>query len=161
MPRIVRSRCEGARGKCCSRTRPTPPRPIAMVRKSAAIAYPHPRHPHTSACGRVRPARWRVPKLPHVFRTDLDDARLLFRVCAGHRPGTEGRDDRLMYRHLDTPTGYMKRALDRPSFPLPPVTTILICEPFTLPVSRGIGSMRDPARQVNRWHRQSRPGSLR
>jgi hypothetical protein len=27
MPRIVRSRCEGARGKRCSRTRPTPPRP--------------------------------------------------------------------------------------------------------------------------------------
>jgi len=40
MPRIVRSRCEGARGKCCSRTRPRPPRPIAMVRKSATIAYP-------------------------------------------------------------------------------------------------------------------------
>src|SRR5450759_3908984 len=42
--------------------------------------------------------------------TDLDDARPLFRVCAGHRPAVEGRDGRLMHRHLDTPTGYMKTA---------------------------------------------------
>jgi hypothetical protein len=87
--------------------------PIAIVRKPATIAYPHPRHPHRSACGRVRPARWRGPKLPPVFRTDLADARPLFRVCAGHRPAAQGRDDRLMHRHLDTPTGYMKRAPDR------------------------------------------------
>ena len=95
-----------------ARTRPTPPLPNGN-RNGARVRHhciPHPRHPHRSACGRVRPARRRGPKIPPVFRTDLHDARPLFRVCAGHRPAVEGRDDRLMRRHLDTPTGYMKRA---------------------------------------------------
>ena len=54
-------------------------------------------------------------KLPHVFRTDPDAARPLFHVCAGHRPATQGSEDRQERATFDTPTGYQKRP--RPAFP--------------------------------------------
>src|SRR5665647_1406114 len=84
-----------------------------MARESATIAYPHPRHLHRSAYGRLRPTRWRAPELPHVFRADVDLASQLFRVWAGQGSAAEGRDDRLIHGILDTPTGYMERAPDR------------------------------------------------
>jgi len=113
MPRIVHSRCEGARGKCCSRTRPTPPRPNRNSAKARHHCIPPPSaSPQVSV--RTSPASTVArTQTSSVFRTDLADARPLFRVCAGHRPATQGRNDRLMHRHLDTPTGYMKRAPDR------------------------------------------------
>src|ERR1035437_1832123 len=40
---------------------------------------------------------WREHKLPHVLRTDVDTTRPLVRVCAGHGPAAEGRDDRLIH----------------------------------------------------------------
>ena len=109
MPRIVRSRCEGARGKCCSRTRPTPPRPNRNSAKARHHCIPPPSaSPQVSV--RTSPASTATrTKLPHVFRTDLDAARPLFCVCAGHRPATQGSEDRQERAAFDTPTGYQKR----------------------------------------------------
>jgi len=59
-----------------------------MACKSPAIAYPHPRHHRRSGFGRVRPARWPGPKIPHVFRTDVDAAhpQSAFAQVRGLRP---------------------------------------------------------------------------
>jgi hypothetical protein len=92
------------------------PKPLlssAMVLVSTAITYPHPLAGPQVSAPAVRPARFRLAKLPPVFLTNLEPAPPGFCVCAGHRPVAAEPDDRQNGGTLDTPTGYIKRASDR------------------------------------------------
>src|ERR1035437_8036474 len=77
-----------------------------------------------------RSSSWREHILPHVFRRDADTTCPLVRVCAGHGPAAEGRDDRLIHPILDTPTGYARGPLRRVSAGQEPFQHVVAGEGF-------------------------------